>query len=567
MADERFDVVVIGAGLGGLSAAGSLAKAGKRVLVLEHHTVPGGYAHEFRRGKFRFEVALHALDGVGPGGFVYPALRELEVLEQLSFERLDPFYTVRFPGREVTAYADPLQYEEELIRHFPQEAGGLRKLIDTMIQTYYEVRRFGMDSALGIRPSMAKMPARYPLMLQAMGMSWAEFMERHIQDSELQAVFSTLWGYYGLPPSTLNAAAFIFPWVSYHLFGAYYPQGGSMALSRTLEKTVLKYGGEVRYRQTVTEIEMQDGMATAVLTEKGLRVEADLIISNANAPDSMLKFVGKEHLPESYSQRVEEALAKPAASNLVLYLGLDRDLIAEGWTQHELFLADTYDLEKDYLHVMDGNFEKASMVITHYNQADPECTPPGGSILMVMTLAPWDYADQWGTAGDPAALDKNSPTYYHKNPQYQELKQAAGEALLERVEAVIPGVRDSIKYMEIGTPLTNYRYSLNPGGSIYGSEQTVENMYLGRLGEKTPIPNLILTGAWVIGGGMSAAIISGQSAAKRAKAYLDDDQAASLPSAYAVDEDQTLVGRREAKSGSLARCKCIREYIIEGCWF
>ena len=72
--NEKFDIIVIGAGLGGLGAAARLSRLGKRVLVLEHHSVPGGYAHEFRRGHFRFDVALHALDGMAPGGWGYDAM-------------------------------------------------------------------------------------------------------------------------------------------------------------------------------------------------------------------------------------------------------------------------------------------------------------------------------------------------------------------------------------------------------------------------------------------------------------------------------------------------------------
>ncbi|MCB0046231.1 MAG: NAD(P)/FAD-dependent oxidoreductase [Caldilineaceae bacterium] len=511
MREESFDVVVIGAGLGGLSAAGYLSKAGKRVLVLEHHTVPGGYAHEFRRGRYRFEVALHAIDGLAPGGWAADILEELGVTSAVRFNRLDPFYTVQFPEHTITAHANVFRYEQELIRHFPHEAEGVRKLIDAMQQVYWDVQRFSIDGEMKRRPPMAGIPAAYSHMISAMGQSWGEFMDAYIADPQLRGVFSTLWGYYGLPPSRLNASTFILPWVSYHLFGAYYPEGGSMAMSRALEQTILAHGGEIRYRQTVNRIEIRDGKAVAVETEQGLRITADAVVSNANPKDVMLKFVGKEHLPSEYGEKI--AGDAPAVSNLVLYLGLDRDIRAEGWPYHELFVAEDYDIEGDYAAVMAGDFDRAGMVITNYTESDPGCAPDGGSVLVAMTLAPWDYADQWGTGGDL--------TSYGKRPQYLELKQDAADRLLTRLEERLPGLRASIKHMEVATPLTNYRYSLNPGGSIYGSEQTVENMYMGRLSEKTPVDNLFLTGAWIIGGGMSAALLSGRSVARRVEGYLD----------------------------------------------
>jgi len=124
-----------------------------------------------------------------------------------------------------------------------------------------------------------------------------------------------------------------------------------------------------------------------------------------------------------------------------------------------------------------------------------------------VSLAPWDYENVWGTGGDLAG--------YSENPEYRRVKEGAADILIDRVEQLIPGLRDSIVIKEVGTPLTNMRYGLNAGGSIYGREQTVENM-MNRRGAKSPIANLLFSGAWVGGGGMSAAIASGRSAASAA---------------------------------------------------
>jgi prolycopene isomerase len=212
--------------------------------------------------------------------------------------------------------------------------------------------------------------------------------------------------------------------------------------------------------------------------------------------------IGDEHFDETFLASVEGDVA--ALSNLVVYLGVDRDLAAEGWNHHEFFLADGYDIEADYEAMVSGDFSKTGLVIANYTDADPGCAPEGHSVLVMMSLAPWDYQNVWGTGGDLNG--------YSENPEYVRIKDEAADRLIDRAERLIPGLRESIVVREIGTPLTNVRYGLSPEGSIYGREQTVENL-LNRRSPKTPIPNLLLAGAWVGGGGMSTALSSGRTAA------------------------------------------------------
>jgi prolycopene isomerase len=349
---------------------------------------------------------------------------------------------------------------------------------------------------------------RFPDMAEAFLQDWQSFMSAHIGDRHLQTVVSTLWGYFGLQPSKVSAGLFALALNSYHTTGAWYPKGGSQAMSRAIVEGIVQRGGLVRFRNRVTRIEVEEGRAIAVETDNGLRVEADVVVSNAS-PMATVMMVGKEHFDETFLASVEQDV--PALSNLVVYLGVDRDLAAEGWDHHEFFLTDGYDIEADYEAMVSGDFSKSGMVIANYTDADPGCAPSGHSVLAMMSLAPWDYRDVWGTGGDL--------TDYSDNPEYLKIKDAAADQLIDRAELLIPGLRESIVVREVGTPLTNVRYGLSPKGSIYGRQQTVENL-LYRRSPKTPIPNLLLAGAWVAGGGMSTALGSGRTAASIAEPLL-----------------------------------------------
>ena len=506
------DVAIIGGGLGGLSAARHLQESGHHVVVLEQHSKPGGYAHFFMKDGFRFEVALHALDGLGEGGWARPMFSTLGLMGRVRFNPLEPFYTVRFPDFEVDVPAEIPGYVAAIGDVLPSEREGVGELLGAIERVGHDVAAYGRDRAAGVRVGIDDMPVRYPAMATAFASSWGDFIDEYLESAEAKALVSTLWGYLGLPPSQVSAGQFALTLLSYHTGGAWYPTGGSGTMTWTIVDLIQQHGGQVHLRTAVDAIERRgDGfvVTTRIGGREGPTVLARAVVSNASPTATLELFDGAVD-DEGWVSAVASEV--PALSSLVVHLGLDRDITAEGWTHHEFFDMVGYDLEAEYEAIRRGDFAAAGMIVSNYTVTDPSCAPPGGSVVALTTLAPWDHADVWGTGGN---LEN-----YRVNPDYRRIKEEAGRILIDRADRLIPGLRESIVTRHIGTPLTNVRYVHQPQGSLYGREQTVMNQ-MHRRRPTTPVDGLFLAGAWVGGGGMTAAVGSGKAAAAAATRYLD----------------------------------------------
>jgi all-trans-retinol 13,14-reductase len=504
------DVVMVGGGLGGLSAARHLQEKGYDVVVLEHHSKPGGYAHYFRASGYRFEVALHALDGLGPGGWARPMFETLGILDAVKFNRLDPFYTVSFPDFDLDVTTDIYEYIDRVATVFPDEREGLGELFGAIRRIGHDVGRFTIDRRSGIKVNQMQMLERYPDMSMAFASSWETFVSEYLSSEEAKAVVATLWGYLGLPPSRLSAGQFALTLLSYFSAGAWYPTGGSGAMTFAIAEAIEREGGSVFLRNTVTSIVPNGPESVTVTTNKGLVVNARAVVSNAS-PVSTAALLPEGVIDGDWIGRIESDV--PALATFTVHLGVGRDLVAEGWDHHEFFETSGYDIEAEYKAILSGDFANVGMIISNYSVIDPGCAPEGKSVIVLTVLAPWDHNDVWGTGGD---LDG-----YQDNPRYIKEKEAVAEILIDRAARRIPHLKKSIEVALIGTPLTNARYILQPHGSIYGREQTVANM-MNRAGSSTPVPNLFLAGAWISGGGMTAAVASGKSAAGATARYLEE---------------------------------------------
>jgi prolycopene isomerase len=492
---ESFDVVVVGAGGGGLAAAAALARAGLRVVVLEKSFKPGGCMTNFRRGDFRFEASLHGFDGLDPEGFNQPLFERLGISARVRPVRIAPMYRSVLPGG--LAWDIPAEFEvyrAMLKAEFPAEATGIDGLLDEFLEIGDIIQAIA-KAPVDENGIPVGVPFEDLLKLQAMNsLTLGELLEKHVHDLTLIAVVTQLAGFAGAAPSRVCATFFIVMWHSYHVNGYYYFEGGSQAVSDALAEVIVENGGQVRFHQLVTRIGLDGGLASRVETASGACYQARYVVSNAPAPATLLEMVGAEHLPAEYAQRVRDM--RVGLSALVVYLGLDTPLAEPFGPTHEVMIAQELDPEESFQAIERCQLDRVGLSLTNYTLVDPGAAPAGKGVLTITSQLGYDCLQRYGADVSRAEVAR--------------VKADIAERLLEKAEAFLPGLRRRIEVMEVATPITIQGYTLNPRGSIFGWDNTVDQSMLNRLAQKTPIPNLFLAGAWTFpGGGQSAVMTSG----------------------------------------------------------
>jgi len=468
--------VVIGAGVGGLTAAALLLHGGLRVTVLEAHVYPGGSAGTFYHRGFRFDAGATLAGGFAPGG---PHARVAALLDLAwPVHPVDPAWVVHLPGTTITQWAERARWQAERAAAFP---GTERfwELQEKLAAVAWDASsrplpwppgsaRDWLALAGAVRPATL---AATPYLTRALG-SLLPVRETHLRaflDAQLlisaqtsAARASALYG----------SAALDLP-----RRGVHHVDGGIGTLARTLAQWIAEHGGEVLYRQRVERVETRAGRAVAVYTNKGLRVECDLLLANLT-PWGLARLLGDD-APRALQR---ETRARPATwGAFTLYLGLDAAALPAGGADHHQIVVDPG------RPLGEGN----SVFVSLSRAGDPRRAPPG---MRAATLSTHTAATPWWElhAASRAA--------------YEERRAEYTERLLGAAEIALPGLRRALRLALPGTPVTFERFTRRPLGMVGGFPQT--SLFRAR-GPRTGLANAWLVGDSVFPGQSTAGVTLG----------------------------------------------------------
>ncbi len=463
--DEVYDVVVIGSGIGGLTAGPMLARAGMKVLVAEAHDAPGGYAHAFKRGPYILDPAIHL---ILDERLFDDLLRYLGVRDRCTFLAFDYFYKLFLPEVGLTASFGLETFIDAHVERFPEHAQQIREFFRVSHQVFRQAHQLPPQVSLR---NLDEMVGRFPVIFTYLKATLGEVLDEYFTDPKVKATCGASSIYLGLPPSKLSFVTFSQMLFGHIAEGGFYCRGGVQELVDALVTALEEHGSELALRTTVDKIMIQDGRATGVVLEGGRQIRASTVVSNADAMRTYQHLVGFEHLPERF---VRDLLRlKVAVSAFIVFTATTMDMQQMDAAGALTFAYTTWDLEQAYWDTLEA--KRGEIVVGVPTLADPSLAPAGEHLVMTVAWAPFDL--DW---------DQERERY---------LDIALGE-----LEALFPGFGDHLIFVQDATPKSLERFTRNYGGSIYAWENTPQQPASKRPAQRTPIEGLYLASAWVQGG-------------------------------------------------------------------
>ncbi|MCK5281530.1 MAG: NAD(P)/FAD-dependent oxidoreductase [Cyclobacteriaceae bacterium] len=492
-----YDAIIIGAGLGGLTAGAKLSIEGKKVLLIEQHNIPGGCATTFKHKDLKIEVGLHMIDGLDKGDPKLKIFEELGVFDHINFIRVPEFYRFVKPGVEITI---PDNYQEAinvLTERYPAEKSGILKFFKIILALRKEALKVPRQKLRKLL-FMSVIFLLAPHVMIYEKKTIGQLLDSLFENEELKLVLLANLGYYHNDPYSMSLLYYSIAQGSFFSGGGYFIKGGSQMLSDYLASVIEDHNGTVLLRHKANEIVFKDGAAIGVKYSKTsaangeqVTVHGKWIVANAAVPNVINELIKMPGVKTKLSNVV--GLPKIAPSILSVYLGFKKPPKELGNKYYStIFFDEGISNQKQIAEYHHNDFSKRTCIFVDYSVIDSGLAPEGKSFGVFSTM---DYLSDWDSL--PEDL-------------YKERKEEAAQIFIDRLDKFIPGTKDAIEYYEVGTPRTIKSYTLNPNGTAYGYAQIPNQTGRKRVKIKSPIPNLYFASAWTEPGhGFTGAILSG----------------------------------------------------------
>lgn len=499
--NRTYDVVVIGAGNGGLVAAARVAMKGAKVLLLEQHNLPGGFASSFVRGRFEFETSLHELYDYGTpeqnGGIRRLLQDKLQI--DAEFVPVPEAYRLIVTNPEEKIDAVLPFGIEDFIEAIEREVPGSNQSVKNFFQLGKEI-----DEATNYIGRMRGNPDQDVLLREHTNfLRTAAYPIVDVQDAlnipkKARTLLNAYWLYLGVPTSRANTTVFASMVYGYILKGGYIPKMRSHEYTSAIEAKIREYDGKIEYNTKVEKILVIDGQVTGIETQNGEVINTNHVICNASKTLTYNKLIHpKSEVPEIAFKEINARTH--GITTIVVYMGLDTTAEELGLNDYSYFICDTMDTDQLYDSLIDLEVPKVQASIC-LNKAIPNCSPPGTCIISITS------------AFRPEAWDNVKPE------EYFDLKSKIAEGLIKNFEnATDAQVRDHIEEIEIATPETFSRFTGTYNGVIYGYELDSWDSVVPRLqnmNDEKHIKGLEFCGGFGLRGhGYSSSLKDGETAA------------------------------------------------------
>ena len=511
----HYDTIIIGSGAGGLAAALCLAREGQKVLVLEQHYLPGGWCHSFTKHGSRFSPGVHYIGLLAEGESSNNLYRGLGIANDLVFFKMNPKgYEHCWIGNErFNIPAGANNFRDALIQRFPKEKRGITRYLQTVEDVSRELQLIPKMNGFWDKvtiPWRTRHLGKYGLFSLKRVISW------HVKDPLLHIILNTQCGDHGLPPAKasfpLHSAV-----MEHYLSGAYYPMNGGTSIVEAMVKSIESFGGEVRLKQRVEKILIDDAgeskSAVGVALSNGEKIYTSRVISNADPKKTYHELVGQKYLSEALSTKLNES--RYSCTSLMLFVTVDMDVKSAGIDSGNIWLMPNRNMDDVYREMMSEDISSgeafSGIFVSCTTLKDPTSFDGKHHTFEVLTFINYDAFKVYENE------DKK------RSPEYLAFKEKLMQKMVNSFEKVIPGVSEHIIHKDLGTPITNEHYVNVTEGSVYGTEKTLNQIGPNAFRAQSEIENLYLCGASILAHGVTGATYSGVDTAARILGCKQDD--------------------------------------------